>query len=139
MIDLNKIDEALLQFGLEDRTEGDIERYFKERGMDVTKRNSSNQSLRYNEGKLDWTLIHFKSLEPMVRVMMFGAEKYEPDNWKKPTDLKTLKQSLMRHATALIDGEELDSESNLPHAAHIMCNCMMYLYHKNHDQRSEKG
>lgn len=29
---------------------------------------------RYNEGKLKWSYVPFKALEPMVRVLMFGAE-----------------------------------------------------------------
>ena len=32
----------------------------------------------------------------------------------------------MRHLTAMFDGEEVDSESGLPHSAHLMCN-IMYL------------
>lgn len=34
------------------------------------------KSLRYNEGKPDWTLIHFKSILPLVDVMTYGAFKY---------------------------------------------------------------
>jgi hypothetical protein len=34
------------------------------------------QSLRYNEGKPQWSLVDFKSLEPMVRVMEYGCQKY---------------------------------------------------------------
>lgn len=32
--------------------------------------------LRYNKGKLRWSLVDFKSLEPMVRVLEYGAHKY---------------------------------------------------------------
>lgn len=31
---------------------------------------------RYNDGKLKWSLVDFESLEPMVRVLEFGAKKY---------------------------------------------------------------
>lgn len=34
------------------------------------------ESLRYNEGKPDWTLLHYKSLLPLVDVMAYGAHKY---------------------------------------------------------------
>lgn len=34
------------------------------------------KALRYNEGKPEWSLVHFKSLEPIVRVLMYGAHKY---------------------------------------------------------------
>lgn len=41
------------------------------------------KALRYNKNKLKWSYVDFPSLEPMVEVLMFGAEKYAPDNWKK--------------------------------------------------------
>lgn len=34
------------------------------------------KALRYNEGKLQWSLVHYKSLEPMIRVLEYGAHKY---------------------------------------------------------------
>ena len=33
-------------------------------------------SLRYNDGKLKWSMIDRKALEPMIRVLMYGAHKY---------------------------------------------------------------
>ena len=38
---------------------------------------------RFNEGKIAWELMDFKSLEPLIEVLMFGATKYSKDNWKK--------------------------------------------------------
>ena len=32
--------------------------------------------LRFNKGKLKWSLVSWKALEPMVRVLMYGAHKY---------------------------------------------------------------
>jgi hypothetical protein len=88
-------------------------------------------ALRYNEGKLKWSLIHFKSLEPFVRVMEMGAKKYEPENWKKHMDLKVILDSAQRHLAAMMDGEKYDPESKLEHAGHVMCNMMFYIYHSN--------
>lgn len=36
----------------------------------------SLQALRYNEDKLQWSLVDFKSLEPLVRVLEYGSNKY---------------------------------------------------------------
>ena len=33
------------------------------------------KALRYNEGKPKWSYVHYASLEPMIRVMEFGAKK----------------------------------------------------------------
>lgn len=86
---------------------------------------------RFNEGKPKWSLVHYGSLVPMIKVLEFGAEKYTPDNWKKGLDLKEILESMQRHLAALMDGEEIDSESGIEHMGHIQCNAMFYNYHKN--------
>lgn len=88
-------------------------------------------ALRYNEWKPQWHLVHLQSLEPMIRVLEFGAKKYAPDNWKKPMDKKQILNSMMRHLAKLMDWEELDQESNLEHIGHIMCNALFYSYHSH--------
>lgn len=65
----------------------------------------------------------------MVRVLMFGAEKYASDNWKKGMNKREILESLQRHLASLIDGENCDSESQLHHIGHIMCNAMFYSYY----------
>lgn len=93
------------------------------------------KSLRYNQGKSRWSLVHFRSLDPMVRVLMYGADKYAADNWKKGLDKKEILDSMQRHLGELIDGQETDEESQLPHIGHILCNCMFYQYH--HGKKEE--
>ena len=96
------------------------------------------QALRYNNGKRQWNLIDFKSLEPMVKVLEFGSIKYLPDNWKKGMPREQILNSAMRHLTAMLDGEEIDSESGLPHSAHVACN-MMFLSYFEQGLGSEKA
>lgn len=83
-------------------------------------------SLRYNEGKLKWSLIHYESMEPMVRVLEFGLKKYKIDNWKIGLDKKENLESMMRHLTRIMDGEEIDPDSGLPHMGHIQCGAMFH-------------
>ena len=83
---------------------------------------------RFNEGKRKWSLVHYKSLEPLVEVLEFGAEKYGEFNWQKGLDKKEILESMMRHLVALMDGEQNDKESGLHHIGHIMCNAMFYEY-----------
>jgi len=40
-----------------------------------------SEGSRFNEGKLKWSLVSWKALEPMVRVLMFGARKYTKINF----------------------------------------------------------
>ena len=70
----------------------------------------------------------------MIRVLEFGSNKYDRDNWKKPMELKKILESMQRHLAALMDGEEVDSESGLPHMGHIMCNGLFYNYHANNNR-----
>ena len=90
--------------------------------------NMEEKGLRYNEGKLQWSLVDFNSLEPLVRVLEYGKNKYGKDNWKKGLDPTQTLESLSRHLFSLMAGEELDKESNLPHIGHILANAMMYYY-----------
>lgn len=100
----------------------------------------SERALRYNEGKPKWSLVDFDSLEPMVRVLEYGMEKYSVknedgdiietgrDNWKKGMPLSEVMESLFRHTIAIMKGEFIDKESGKPHIGHIMCNAMFASY-----------
>lgn len=94
---------------------------------------------RFNEGKLKWSLVSWKALAPMVRVLMFGAEKYDDHNWKKGLKYTETCESLQRHMNAFLDGEDNDPESTLSHVGHILCNAMflsyMFLFRKDLDDR----
>jgi hypothetical protein len=88
------------------------------------------KALRFNEGKLDWTLLDYPSLVPLVEAMTKGTEKYERFNWQLPCDdPRQHLQSAMRHLIALVSGEEVDKESGVKHSGHLMANMMMYNYH----------
>ena len=84
---------------------------------------------RFNEGKLQWSMMDSDSMAPMIQVLMYGAKKYDRDNWKKACPKRLdLMDSLMRHAMKIIAGESVDPESGLPHIGHLMCNAMFYSY-----------
>jgi hypothetical protein len=87
-----------------------------------------DHGMRYNDGKLKWSYVHFQSMEPMVRVLMFGAQKYEPHNWQKGLNKVEILESMQRHLAKMMDGEENDPESGLSHIGHIMCNAMFWSY-----------
>ena len=94
---------------------------------------------RKNESKLRWGLVSWKALEPMVEVLMFGAEKYSSWNWTKGLSWVETCESLQRHLTAFIQGEDNDPESKIGHVGHIMCNAMflsyMFMFRKDLDDR----
>lgn len=84
---------------------------------------------RHNKWKPQWHLVPFKDLEPLVRVYEYWAEKYSPNNWKKWFPKEQLLDCAMRHLVALYEWIEIDEESWENHAAHVMANMSMYLYH----------
>lgn len=83
---------------------------------------------KFDSGKTDWSLLPWLSAEKIVKVLMFGAEKYERDNWR------TVPNGKIRYFSALIRhlvqhfalGEKFDKESGLTHLAHAGC-CIMFL------------
>jgi hypothetical protein len=91
-------------------------------------KDNAKQALRYNEGKLQWSMIDFKSLEGMVRVLEMGARKYSKDNWKLGMPVTQVCESLMRHLFAYMSGEDTDPESGESHMSHVLVNAMFVEY-----------
>ncbi len=83
---------------------------------------------KFDGGKLEYGLLPPLALEETVKVLTFGAQKYERDNWKKVPDSKRRYFDAMeRHIWAYKKGEQMDPESGIHHLAHAMC-CLMFLY-----------
>lgn len=82
------------------------------------------QADRFNEGKPQYSLIDLRSLKPCAEVLAFGAKKYSRNNWKKGQPLTELLDCMLRHISAIQDGEMIDPESGLPHIGHIQCNAL---------------
>ena len=80
---------------------------------------------RYNIGKPDLSLIPLVTLYDEARVWEHGAKKYARNNWMKGMDWSIPLACALRHLAAFQKGEDFDSESNLPHLAHAMCNLRM--------------
>lgn len=87
-------------------------------------------SLAVNNITTTGAIISLKAFTSTADVLEYGAKKYARNNWRKlsPEPLAAA-DSMYRHIDALLQGEELDPESNLPHLGHIMCNVMFLSYH----------
>lgn len=83
---------------------------------------------KFDGGKLEYGLLPPLALEEVVKVLTFGAQKYERDNWQKVSDAKRRYfDALQRHIWAWKQGEQIDPESGIHHLAHAMC-CLMFLF-----------
>lgn len=94
----------------------------------LLERDKATQALRYNQGKVEWSLVDYKSLEPMVRVLEYGCKKYARNNWRKGMPATQIIESMLRHTYKLLEGELVDPESGVEHVGHIQCNALFLSY-----------
>lgn len=82
---------------------------------------------KFDGGKLQYGLVPPLALRETVKVLTFGAEKYEPDNWKRvPDPNRRYFDAAQRHLWAYKEGEVNDPESGVSHLAHALC-CIMFM------------
>lgn len=86
---------------------------------------SSGGSLRFNEGKPQFSHLSPHFIEEMMKVMTSANKKYPYLNYSKKQDVRTASDSLMRHFLAFQKGEDLDQESGQHHLAHVATNAMI--------------
>tara|TARA_R100001460_G_scaffold72764_2_gene113569 strand:- start:12357 stop:12749 length:393 start_codon:yes stop_codon:yes gene_type:complete len=88
---------------------------------------NKKEGVKYDKTKPDYSLLPPTALEDVVKVLTFGAEKYDRWNWKKLDNLEDRYfAAAQRHLWAVMRGETHDPESGEHHYAHALC-CIMYL------------
>lgn len=96
-------------------------------------------AMRFDAGKERAELLCPVALTGVSAVLTFGAKKYADHNWAKGMAWGKVIGSMLRHTFKFMGGEDVDSESGLPHVDHIMCNAMFlsnyYRRHKDKDDR----
>ena len=101
------------------------------------------QGVRKNEGKpkLSFTLLGREVAAGEAAVWQWGAVKYARGNWLKGMSWTQSADSLLRHVTALLNGEDLDPETGLPHVDHIVCSAKILSnsYHTRKDLDDREG
>lgn len=91
---------------------------------------------RYNENKPLMSLASPLASEGIASILTFGAKKYAKHNWMKGLPYTEVVDSLLRHVSAFLRGEDTDPESGLLHVDHIQCNAM-FLSHFIHAGRTD--
>ena len=107
--------------------------------------NISKEAIKFDDGKLNWSLFPWDAAEEILKVLEFGASKYSPWNWaeKDGFTFSRLFNSAMRHFIAWFwRKEDKDPETGLSHLAHLGCNVLFLLHYilnkdkfKNNDNR----
>ena len=65
-------------------------------------------------------------------VLRFGSQKYTAHNWRGGIAVSRLIGAILRHIFAICRGEDIDSESHLPHVAHAGCTIMFLAWMLRH-------
>lgn len=91
---------------------------------------------KWDEDKLDFSLLDLPFIMDGIRVLMFGAENHGAENWKKLPDLRRrYLNAMFRHITAYAMGEDKDKETGLSHMSHIFCNAMFLHWGERNDSK----
>ena len=85
--------------------------------------------LKYDAGKLRYSLIPPEATTALAEILTFGARKYAPNSWQTvPNAPERYLDALMRHLEAYRSGDLIDSESGHPHIYHLLCNAAFLTY-----------
>lgn len=71
-----------------------------------------------------YSLIPTDPLAELARVYGYGADKYEPNNWRKGYAYSLSLDALYRHIAAFRSGEAIDPESGRHHLGHAAFHLM---------------
>lgn len=98
--------------------------------------------VKHDESKPDLSHISWELVSLVAQVRMFGAKKYERDNWKKGFKVTRSCAAALRHIFLFLSGETNDPESGLSHLGHALCGLEHAIYdmqhHPENDDRPKK-
>ena len=84
------------------------------------------EGIKYDGEKPKMHLLPSKATLEVAKVLTFGANKYDEENWRKLDNLQSRYTSgALRHIFAHMDSEDIDPESGLSHLAHAIC-CLLF-------------
>lgn len=84
-----------------------------------------DKGMKFDGDKLRFSLLPWQAVAEVVKVLEFGAKKYDVDNWQRVENAEARYwDAAIRHLVALRDGERIDPESGISHWAHAACGCL---------------
>lgn len=105
-----------------------------------TKAGEYTTAIKFDEGKRDWSLLPWESIEEILKVLEFGATKYSAWNFCSNGGLEHQRvlNASFRHLIAYQKGEDLDPETGLSHLSHLGCNILFLLYFLKYPEKYSK-
>lgn len=86
----------------------------------------SGDALKKDAGKDPWHLAPWDAFRCIVRVLAFGAQKYEPRGWEAGIAWSRCYAALQRHLVAWWQREGADPDTGYSHLWHAGC-CICFL------------
>lgn len=95
---------------------------------------NGEHAVKFDQDKVDWAILPMDALEEVIKVFQFGEKKYARGNFAKGEGLEYTRvlNSLMRHTTSFMRGEDNDPETGKSHMAHAGCCVLMLLHYITH-------
>lgn len=84
------------------------------------------EGVKHDEGKDPWHLMPWDALRCIVKVLAFGARKYEPRNWEKGMDWDRCYRAAIEHLVSWYTTKKPDEETGFSHLWHAGC-CILFL------------
>jgi hypothetical protein len=93
---------------------------------------------KFDGDKIRWDLLPWREVEQVVRVLMYGAGKYEDNNWQNVKPPVRYSAATFRHLVAWCQEEKNDKETGESHLAHAIC-CLLFLMWNDNEGRPING
>lgn len=83
--------------------------------------------LKQDAGKPPFSLLPWRALREVAKVLDFGRKKYTPGNWRHVRPGHRYSDALLRHLADYFEGRDRDDESGLHVLAHASCDLLYML------------
>lgn len=97
---------------------------------DYEPRIKTERAKRFNKNKPRPTLMPVEWEEELLKVLEKGAEKYEPNNWKKGLPTQEVLDSLIRHLIDFRKGIDIDPDDGLSTITKVAVNALFIRYYQ---------
>ena len=94
--------------------------------MEIMEPRPEEGGVKFDTDKVRTDLFPSHAFLEVSKVLTFGAQKYDDENWRKGMKWKRLTGAALRHIFAWVSGEDKDPETGLSHLAHAAC-CLVFL------------
>ena len=95
----------------------------------VVTKTDTTKGMKFDNGKLLYSLIPPETTKALAEVLTYGANKYAPNNWQLVDNAEVrYTDALFRHLEAFRSGETHDPESGLHHLSHVLANVAFLHY-----------